>query len=160
VGERADGSLLIIPDDTARADIPRRSAPGDPGLLGALLRRTPPRSMQESLEAWGVVLLDGETVSEFGIADVNDCQGFLALTSRRLLFLARARGALQLADERPLSSISHVEPGRRGRRRWLTVTWEASAPMTIAGPDRDALERLEAQLRSVTPGVGCEPPCS
>jgi hypothetical protein len=152
VEERPDGSLVIIPDRDARRQATRSAGQDDGGLFGALVRRaTPARSTREALEDWGVALLDGESVSEFGMADVNGRQGFVALTSHRLLFLARGARGLELVDEHSLSALTRVEPGRRGRKRWLTVTWDGAETVTIGGPDRDALQRLETQLQSLVP---------
>lgn len=147
--ERGDGSLVLVPDESRTAGRPRERAPAsDAGPLGQLLRRRsePIRTTNEALDDWGVELEDSEFVVEFTMADVDERPGFIALTNRRLIFLARGRKALELQDEHPLSRLTSVERVGRGRKLRLKVGWEGSEPMLIESPDRAQLDRLEAGL--------------
>jgi hypothetical protein len=147
--ERGDGSLVLVPDESRTARPPReRGVASEPGPLGQLLRRRsePIRTTNEALDDWGVELEDSEFVVEFTMADVDERPGFIALTNRRLIFLARGRKALELRDEHQLSRVVSVERVGRGRKPRLLVGWEGSAPMLIESPDRAQLERLEAAL--------------
>jgi hypothetical protein len=147
--ERGDGSLVLVPDTSRNARRQRERAVGsDAGALGQLLRRRsePVRTTNEALDSWGVELEDSEFVVEFTMADVDERPGFIALTNRRLIFLARGRKALELRDEHPLSGLTSVERVGRGRKPRLVVGWEGSARMSIESPDRAQLERLEAAL--------------
>ncbi len=146
---RADGSLVLIPDASPSAH--RRARPGwvdERGPLARLLggRTEPVRTTQEALGAWGVELLDDETVVEFVMADVDERHGFVALTNRRFIFLVRGRTTLEPHDAHPLDQITSVERIGRGRKPRLVVRSTDRPPVVIESPDRSQLERLSAGL--------------
>ncbi|HEY1521158.1 MAG TPA: hypothetical protein VGF91_32330 [Solirubrobacteraceae bacterium] len=156
VEERPDGSLVVAPDRSGRSSPgARRAAPraggsvtsGSGSLLSGLLTRpvrTPP-SISETLEGWGVELADGETPSDFMLADIDGNAGFLAITSQRFIFVAQTGKGLGVVQENLLSAARNVEVVGRRRRQKLRVTWHGTENV-ISLHDRDALARLESHL--------------
>lgn len=140
--ERADGSLVLTPDESRRA----RAGSGSRGPLAQLLtgrRQDQFSSSSEAMEAWGVALREDESVAEFAMADVDKQHGFVAVTDRRFIFLVRDRGSLTPFAERPLAQLRAVTPaGRRG----IVVEWEDAGPTVIESPDRAQLQRLRSSL--------------
>ena len=143
--ERADGSLVLTPDGSSRG----RVAVDSPGPLAQLLgRRRQDRfpTSREALEAWGVELLEEESVAEFAMADVDKQHGFVAVTSQRFIFLVRSAGSLAPRRERSLGQLLRVGAlGRRGKGG-IVIEWHDASPTVIESPDRAALERLRASL--------------
>jgi hypothetical protein len=150
--QRPDGSLVLepdhspLPESSARAERPGEGGLADRLGLGQLLGRRREASREDALVEWGVHLSGDEVVVEFVLAVVDSAQGFVALTSRRLIFLAGHRSAFKAVRSHPLSELGSVESASRGRKGRLVVTWEGEPPMVIESPDRSALERLEACL--------------
>lgn len=153
VEERADGSMVIAPDRSGTR-APGSQDTHDAHPLIALLRpgRQVQRPTHEVLADWGVPLLGAERLVEFALADVGKRQGFVLLTTERIVYLVRGRAGLEPVFERPRSALSTVELTHRRRRTQLAVTWPDGESLILAGPDRAALERVEAELRQ--PGIG------
>jgi hypothetical protein len=151
VEERADGSVVLAPDTSGRprAAAARRTPAGyeGPSLFGGLFARPPrtPPDVPTILEDWGVELADGESVSDFILAEVDGQTGFLAITSQRFIFATNTGRKVTVVQEHLLSAARNVE--LFGRRRWqkLRVTWHG-AESVISVPDRDALPRLHQHL--------------
>ena len=142
--ERADGSLVLTPDGRRRGRVPADSS----GLLAQLFRRPSHETLtpSEALSAWGVDLLEDESVDEFAVADVDGQHGFVAVTNHRFIFLARTRTSLAPQQEYSLNQLASVEPlGRRGKAG-LIVGWKQAAPIMIEGHDRAQLKQLKASL--------------
>jgi hypothetical protein len=141
--ERADGSLVLTPDGRrAHASV------NVPGPLSQLFQRRDDRLLtpNEALDAWGVDLLDDESVIEFAVAEVDERRGFVALTNRRFIFLAPGRSSLEPRQQHLLSEFTSVEPLRTRGKRGLVISWEGSEPTLIQSRDRDQIERLKARL--------------
>jgi hypothetical protein len=144
--ERADGSLVLTPDSSRR----RRVAVDSPGTLAQLLfrRRQEERfpTSREALDAWGVALLEDESIAEFAMADVDKEHGYVAVTSERVIFLVRSAGSLAPRWEHSLGQFLSVgESARRGKGA-VVIEWHDAAPTVIESRDRAALERLRASL--------------
>lgn len=157
--ERADGSLVLTPEAGSgpggrpggRPPSRERRQPVSTGVLLSQLftgRRAESFSTsREALAAWGVDLHEDESIAEFVIADVGGLHGFVALTSRRLIFLEGGGGtALEPRLERPLEQLRAVKPvGRRGRGG-IAIEWEDGAPTVVESLDRAQLGRLHDGL--------------
>jgi hypothetical protein len=145
--ERADGSLVLKPDERPGADRrPPHRSDEQSGLMQLIFRprHDPTLTLDEALESWGVALFDDEAVVEFVTASVDGEDGFVALTNRRLMIL-RGRGKLDVSDQHDLSEIASVEPASRGRRAELVINWRGTPPTRISGR-REHLDRLQAGL--------------
>ncbi len=150
VEERADGSVVVVPETSGAAPGAGATDPAGsegPSLFAGLLARpvrTPP-DVPTILEDWGVELGDDESVSDFILAEVDGQTGFLAITSQRFIFATNTGRKVTVVQEHLLSAARNVE--LFGRRRWqkLRVTWHG-AESVISVPDRDALSRLHQHL--------------
>lgn len=149
--ERADGSLVLTPDGLG----PGRVFADSSGLFAQLFRR-PSRAAptpSEALSAWGVDLLEDESVDEFAVADVDGQHGFVALTNHRFIFLARTRTSLAPQQEYPLTQLVSVEGlGRRGKAV-LRVGFKQAAPIVVEGHDGGRFEQLKARLLARAPNM-------
>jgi hypothetical protein len=145
--KRPDGTLVVAPDTSKRsAGVARRATSRGGTLLSGLLGPAKtPLSDVEVLEDWGVELGAHELVSEFFIANVDDTMGFLAITSRRFIFVTDAGKRQTVVHEHMLSAARNVEFVRRGLRHKLRVTWHG-VDSFIDTPDRKALTRLQHYL--------------
>lgn len=146
VEQRSDGSLLVAPDTSSRS----RAAPRPSGfgsLLSGLVTPSDkaPLSGVEVLQGWGVELHEEEQIEAFFVADVDESAGFLAITSRRFIFVADTGKGPTVVHEHLLSAARNVELVRRGLRRRLRVSWHGTDSL-VGGLDRKALERLQHQL--------------
>ena len=149
VEQRPDGSLVVAPDMSGRSEtVPRRSTSPVTTMLSALL--TPPAKSPmtgaQVLEGWGVPLDEGETIEEFFVAEVDDRAGFLAITSRRFIFVADTGRGPTLIHEHLLSAGRNVEVVRRGLRHKLRVTWHGTESF-VGGLDRKTFSRLQHHLQ-------------
>ena len=148
VEQRSDGSLVLAPDDSNRSrDSPRRSASPIATLFSGLI--TPAQKSMtgvEVLDGWGVALDEDEQIEEFFVADVDNIAGFLAITSRRFIFVADTGSGSKVLHEYMLSAARNVELVRRGLRHKLRVTWHGAEHL-IGGLDRKSFERLIDHLR-------------
>lgn len=147
VEERADGSVVVVPETSGARRAQARQSNAGPSLFAGLLARpvrTPP-DVPTILEDWGVELADDEIVSDFILAEVDGQTGFLAITSQRFIFATNTGRKVTVVQEHLLSAARNVE--LFGRRRWqkLRVTWHG-AESVISVPDRDALSRLHQHL--------------
>jgi len=148
VEQRSDGSLVLAPDTSNPSGAARRwSASPVASLLSGLLA-TPqkPMSGPEVLEGWGVELDDEERVEAFFLADVDDESGFLAITSRRFIFVADRGKGSTIVHEHPLSTAGEVELVRRGLRHKLRVSWPGAESL-VGGLDREQIARLQHHLQ-------------
>jgi hypothetical protein len=147
VEQRPDGSLVVAPDMSSGS----RTSPRRPfvTLLSGLLS-PPEKAMSglEVLEGWGVVLHEGEQIDEFFVADVDDRAGFLAITSKRFIFVADIGKGSTVVHEYLLSDARNVELVRRGLRQRLHVSWY-DAETFVGGLDRKALARLQHHLQDM-----------
>jgi hypothetical protein len=146
--QRSDGSLVVAPDvSKGSRSGSRRSASPIATLFSGLLAQ-PGKSMTglEVLEGWGVALDEDEQIEEFFVADVDDVAGFLAITSRRFIFVADTGRGSRVLHEYRLSAARNVELVRRGLRHKLRVTWHGAEHL-IGGLDRKSVERLIDHLR-------------
>lgn len=146
--ERHDGSLVLVPDRSA----PRAPRPKPPGLaaqFSSLLSRAPePRgSVTEALGDWGVELGADERVREFMAVTIDGRPGFLALTTRRLIFIARGPAGLVVRREAALAAARDVELVRHRMRRVLRVRLHDDE-LLIRAPGRDSLARLRQYLEA------------
>jgi hypothetical protein len=148
VKEQPDGSLVLAPD-IARGF--RRAQPRTPQARNTLLSGTiftpkeAARTVPVALADWGVDLGEGELVREFLVANVDGRAGFVAVTSQRLVFVAKIGGELSMAQEERLSSARDIDLVRRGMRRKLRVRWDGFE-MLIGTSDRKSLARLQQIL--------------
>jgi hypothetical protein len=141
--ERPDGSLVLEPDvmSPARVD---RSGGGLGELLGGLLSKD--RSVgtvPELLHGWGVRLDLGEDVRDFLSLQINEVNGFAAVTTSRLIFMPQGGDGRGPADEYPLATVTNAEVFGRRRRRLRVETNRGS--MTIEA-GRDEIQRLAEEL--------------
>lgn len=148
VEKRPDGSLVLAPDSSGRADSePRPVGPNVGTLLSGLLT-PPPRkrpTTAEILEEWGVQLRADELPHELFVVDVDDTPGFVAITSQRFIFVADTGRGLSVVQEHLLSAARNVQVVRRGVRHKLHVTWHGDESLIVT-PDRKALGRLQHHL--------------
>jgi hypothetical protein len=100
----------------------------------------------EVLEGWGVELDAEERIEEFFVADVDDESGFLAITSRRFIFVADGGKGPTIVHEHLLSAAREVELVRRGLRHKLRVSWHG-AESFVGGLDRKTVARLQHHLQ-------------
>jgi hypothetical protein len=149
IEERADGSLVVAPDTSrgsGRAARQRAAHAGNTLLSGMLFRsKQATTTVPEALDDWGVELREDELVWEFLVADVDGRTGFVAVTSRRFIFVARIGRELGVAQEHLLAGARDVELIRRGFRHKLRVTWNGSETL-IGATNRHSLSRLQQLL--------------
>ena len=82
----------------------------------------------------------------FFLADVDDESGFLAITSRRFIFVADRGKGSTIVHEHPLSTAGEVELVRRGLRHKLRVSWPGAESL-VGGLDREQIARLQHHLQ-------------
>ena len=114
-----------------------------------LRRPVDTRSLPEFLLDCGVELAEGEEVAFFGLCEMDQSDGFLLATNRRLAFLV-ARGSRKLVDW-PLERFRDVEV--RGRRR--------RASLHLSGEGGDVTLRhfaSESALRTVADALAARLP--
>ncbi|MBV8219595.1 MAG: hypothetical protein JO325_14100 [Solirubrobacterales bacterium] len=155
VEERADGSLVVVPESEPRPEsepgprhAQRQSARrSGGGLLGALLPQAQdgPATVPEMLEEWGVVLREDEVVDDFLLAEIDGKTGFVAVTSHRFIFAAPKRRGPTVVQEHLLSAARNVELVGRRRKQKLRVNWHGSDSL-IWVPDPEASTRLHNRL--------------
>jgi hypothetical protein len=117
----------------------------EPGASGAFsLRRTPPAAtpLPELLLGWGVELADGEDVAFFTLGREADADGYLLVTSARVIFFVQSTGRGRFGRPAPIPTerfnvavdqLSDVEAGAaRWGRRWLHVAGP-NAAITLTG---------------------------
>jgi hypothetical protein len=149
VEERADGSLVVAPDQSRRSKLSGRrpTAYAGPSLLSGLLTRPPssPPDVPTILEDWGVELGEDERINDFLLAEIDGRTGFLAITSQRFIFATNTGRRLSVVQEHLLSAARDVELVGRRRRPKLRVTWHG-AESVIEALDHDAAVRLQDHL--------------
>ncbi len=123
------------------------ASPCGGGVIGNLFsrRRPGPATVAEALSGWGIALQGGESVTVFCLGEVDGVTGFLALTNRRVIFVAGTGERAGVRREHPLDEVGAVRPFRRRLRRLLRVTC-AGAETVIGAPDRRTLDELEQAL--------------
>jgi hypothetical protein len=130
-------------------------------MLGDLipgLRRAPQdASLSEVLADWGVGLRMQEKMTFFHLADVDHRQGYLLVTSQRLMFFGQtSRSNHEKVLEFPLHAISdvHVQTGRLRRR--LTLRGPESSHV-VQGASSAQIRRLGYFLTD-SHNPGADPP--
>jgi hypothetical protein len=148
VEERSDGSLVIAPDASTQGEVAAAQPMAVVGTLDALLVDASDRSRSsasELLREWGVEPREHEVVIEFLVADVDGMTGFIAITTRRFIFVANMGIGLEVVREHLLAAARNVEVVGRGTRRKLRVTWHGRESR-IRVPDRESLSCLRQHL--------------
>jgi hypothetical protein len=148
VEEGSDGSLVVAPDRARFGSQPLRPQPQGLGaLFSSFISRPPqaPSSVVAALRGWGVALCEDEPVRDFMAVTIDARSGFLALTSRRFIFIARSRAGLRVEREAPLFAAHDVELVRHRLRNQLRVKFHDDE-LLIRAPDRSSLVRLHRQL--------------
>jgi hypothetical protein len=100
----------------------------------------------ELLQERGVELDEQERIEEFFVADVDDEAGFLAITSRRFIFVVDRGKGKTVVHEHLLSAARDVALVRRALRQRLRVTWHGAESL-VGGVDRKAITRLQGHLQ-------------
>jgi hypothetical protein len=141
--ERPDGSLVLEPDLVQPTQV-ERSAGGLGELLGGLLSKDRPvATVPELLRGWGVTLNPGEDIRDFLNLEIDDVNGFAAVTTSRLIFMPQGGDGRGPAEEYRLATLTNAEVIGRRRRRLRVETNRGS--MTIEA-GRDEIQRLAAEL--------------
>lgn len=115
-----------------------------PSSGGFNLRRPPPADtpLPELLLRWGIELADGEEVASFALGRTNGEDGYLLVTSARVIFFVNVAGRGRLGrpapvpTERfniPIDLLGDVEAGTaRWGKSWLRLTGPGGA-VTLTG---------------------------
>jgi hypothetical protein len=90
-----------------------------------------------------VTLNQGEDIRDFLALEINEVNGFAAVTTSRLIFMPQGRTRGGPAAEYRLATLTNVEVVGRRRRRLHVES--ARGSMTIAA-GRDEIERLAEEL--------------
>jgi len=146
--ERPDGSLVLEPDMHQRTQASygkgvARSTGALGELLGGLFKDRPVPTVPELLHGWGVTLNRGEDILDFLTLQLNEVNGFAAVTTSRLIFMPQGGNARGPAEDYPRATMRNVEVVGRRRKRLRMETNRGG--MTIdAG--RDEIQRLADEL--------------
>jgi hypothetical protein len=158
--ERPDGSLVLEPDGVQPTQARHDEGVARPaGALGELLlglfKDRPTATVPELLHRWGVTLNPGEDIRQFLTLQVNEVNGFAAVTTSRLIFMPQGGNARGPAEEYRLAAVRNVEVVGRRRTRLRVETSRGS--MTIEA-GRDEIQQLAGELAPQSPSsTGAEP---
>jgi hypothetical protein len=100
-------------------------------------------TVPELLHGWGVTLGDGEEIRDFLTLQINEVNGFAAVTTSRLIFMPQGGYGRGPAEEYRLATFTNAEVVGRRRRR-LHVETNRGRMTVEAG--RDEIERLAGEL--------------
>jgi hypothetical protein len=112
-------------------------------LLSGLLKERPTATVPELLNSWGVRLDLGEDVCDFLTLQINEVNGFAAVTTSRLIFMPQGGNRRGPATEYRLATLTNAEVVGRRRTRLRVET--NRGPMTIEA-GRDEIQRLAGEL--------------
>jgi hypothetical protein len=145
--ERPDGSLVLEPDLLQPTQVAHGGLERSTGALGELLsglfKDRPVPTVAELLHGWGVRLNHGEDIRDFLTVEINEVNGFAAITTSRLIFMPQGGNGHGPAAEYRLATLTNVEIVGRRRRRLRVES--ARGSMTIAA-SRDEIERMAEEL--------------